>query len=66
MSPHLLSDVSLGMNRAYGRSAALETRGKGKQTSRVEASLHMGPVATALDRPALPGGPCKESKSSRF
>lgn len=66
VSPHLLSDDSLGMDRAYGKSAAVETRGKAKQTSRVEASLGMGPVATALDSPALPGGTCKESKSSRF
>lgn len=44
----------------------METRSEGKQTSRVEASLAVGPVATAPAGPALPGGSCKESKSSRF
>lgn len=44
----------------------METHGEGKQTSRVEASLGVGPAATAPDSPALPGGSCKESKSSRF
>lgn len=62
----LLSDDSLGIDSAYGRSAAMETRSEGKQTSRVEASLAVGPVATAPAGPALPGGSCKESKSSRF
>ena len=66
VSSPLLSDDSLGMDRACRRSTAVETHEKGKQTSRVEAPLGVGPVARAPDRRALPRGNCKESKSSRF